>query len=141
MSTSRMARGLRIFPYGRNVAAVVSAVMKKDRQDAAQKLRLVVRIGDPFHGGGGGGGRAGPQSLPPPVVASQRRLRSRPPPCPRSLRRVRRLVLLARANHPWASPPRFERCPPRRALTRRGARVADFDTDINVSDYFGGKFF
>jgi hypothetical protein len=27
MSTSRMARGLRIFPYGRNIAAVVSAVM------------------------------------------------------------------------------------------------------------------
>jgi hypothetical protein len=34
MSTSRIARGLRIFPYGRNIAAVVSAVMNKDRQDA-----------------------------------------------------------------------------------------------------------
>jgi hypothetical protein len=97
MSTSRMAHGLRIFPYGRNVAAVVSAVMKKDRQDAAQKRRSVVRIGDPFHEakrarGGGGGYKV----------------------CPR------RLVLLARANHPWASPPRFERFPPQRVLTRRG---------------------
>jgi hypothetical protein len=35
MSTSRIARGLRIFPYGRNIAAVVSAVMNKDCQDAA----------------------------------------------------------------------------------------------------------
>jgi hypothetical protein len=33
--TSRMARNLKVFPYGRNIAAVVSAVMNKDRQDAA----------------------------------------------------------------------------------------------------------
>jgi hypothetical protein len=32
---SRMARDLRVFPYERNIAAVVSAVMNKDRQDAA----------------------------------------------------------------------------------------------------------
>jgi hypothetical protein len=31
MSTSRIARGLRIFPYERNIAAAVSAVMNKDR--------------------------------------------------------------------------------------------------------------
>jgi hypothetical protein len=47
MSTYRIARGLRIFPYGRNIAAVVSAVMNKDRQDAAQKRRAVVRIAVP----------------------------------------------------------------------------------------------
>jgi hypothetical protein len=35
ISTSHMARGLRIFPYRRNVVAVVSAVMERDRQDAA----------------------------------------------------------------------------------------------------------
>jgi hypothetical protein len=29
--TSRMARELKIFPYGRNIAVVVSAVMEKDR--------------------------------------------------------------------------------------------------------------
>jgi hypothetical protein len=46
--TSRMARDLKIFPYGQNVSAVVSAVMEKDRQDAAQKRRAVVRIRDPF---------------------------------------------------------------------------------------------
>jgi hypothetical protein len=33
--TSRMAHDLKVFPYGRNIAAVVSAVMEKDRQDAA----------------------------------------------------------------------------------------------------------
>jgi hypothetical protein len=33
--TSRMARDLKIFPYEWNIAAVVSAVMEKDRQDAA----------------------------------------------------------------------------------------------------------
>jgi hypothetical protein len=33
--TSRMAHDLKIFPYERNIAVVVSAVMEKDRQDAA----------------------------------------------------------------------------------------------------------
>jgi hypothetical protein len=33
--TSRMARDLRVFPYGQNIVVVVSAVMNKDRQDAA----------------------------------------------------------------------------------------------------------
>jgi hypothetical protein len=41
---SRMARDLRVFPYGRNIAAVVSAVMNKDRQEAAQKRRAVIRL-------------------------------------------------------------------------------------------------
>jgi hypothetical protein len=43
-----MARDLKVFPYGRNIAAVVSAVMEKDHQDAAQKRRVVVRIVDPM---------------------------------------------------------------------------------------------
>jgi hypothetical protein len=30
-----MACDLRVFPYGRNIVVVVSAVMNKDRQDAA----------------------------------------------------------------------------------------------------------
>jgi hypothetical protein len=48
MFTSRMACDLKIFPYGRNIAVVVSVVMEKDRQNAAPKRRVVVRIGDPF---------------------------------------------------------------------------------------------
>jgi hypothetical protein len=39
--TSRMARELKIFPYGWNIAAVVLVVMDKDRQDAARKRRAV----------------------------------------------------------------------------------------------------
>jgi hypothetical protein len=103
-----MARDLKIFPYRRNVAAIVSAVMEKDRQDAAQKRRAVVRIGDPFREAKR---VRGERSLSPPTAASQRRLRSRPPLGLRSL---------ARANHPWASPSRGEGCPPRRMLMRWG---------------------
>jgi hypothetical protein len=43
-----MACDLKVFPYRRNIAVVVSAVMNKDRQDAAQKRRAVVRIADPM---------------------------------------------------------------------------------------------
>jgi hypothetical protein len=42
--TCRMVRDLRVFPYGWNIAAVVSAVMDKDRQEAAQKRRAVIRL-------------------------------------------------------------------------------------------------
>jgi hypothetical protein len=42
--TSRMVRDLRVFPYGRNIAAVVSAVMDKDHQEATQKHRAVIRL-------------------------------------------------------------------------------------------------
>jgi hypothetical protein len=38
---------MKIFPYGWNVAAVVSAVMEKDRQDASRKRRVFARVGDP----------------------------------------------------------------------------------------------
>ena len=42
--TSRMVRKWRVFPYGWNIAAVVSAVMDKDRQGAAQKRQAAVRL-------------------------------------------------------------------------------------------------
>jgi hypothetical protein len=87
MFMSRMARDLKIFPYGRNIAAVVSAVMEKDRQDAALKRRAVVRIGDPFceaKKARGGGAR----SLPPRAAASRRRRRTRSSLGPGSLRQV-----------------------------------------------------
>jgi hypothetical protein len=45
--TSRLAREMKIFPYGRNVVAVVSAVMEKDRQDVLRKRRAFARVGDP----------------------------------------------------------------------------------------------
>jgi hypothetical protein len=37
--TSRLARELRIFAYGRNIGVVVSTVMEKDCQDAQRKKR------------------------------------------------------------------------------------------------------
>jgi hypothetical protein len=64
--TSRMARDLRVFPYGWNIAAVVSAVMNKDRRDAAQKHRPVVRMVDPV--------REEARRLRPPAAASWCRL-------------------------------------------------------------------
>ena len=42
--TSRMARDLKVFPYGRNIAAVVSTVMEKDRQDAVRKRWAVTSV-------------------------------------------------------------------------------------------------
>jgi hypothetical protein len=43
-----MVHDLKVCPYGLNIAAVVSAVMERDRQDAAQKRRTIVRIADPM---------------------------------------------------------------------------------------------
>ena len=40
--TSRMVREWKVFPYERNIAAVVSAVMDKDRQGVAQKRQDTV---------------------------------------------------------------------------------------------------
>jgi hypothetical protein len=49
--TFQLARDLNIFPYGRNIGVVVSAVMEKDRQDARRKKRQSpVRLVDPRQG-------------------------------------------------------------------------------------------
>jgi hypothetical protein len=47
MFTSRLAREMKNFPYGRNVATVVMAVIEKDRQDVSWKRRAFARVGDP----------------------------------------------------------------------------------------------
>jgi hypothetical protein len=46
MFTSRLAREMKIFPYGRNVGVVVSVVMEKDRQGAPWKRRAFARVGN-----------------------------------------------------------------------------------------------
>jgi hypothetical protein len=69
MFTSRLAHEMKIFPYGRNVAVVVSAVMEKDRQDAPWKRRAFARVGDPSHEVKMAWGS---QGLPPPAPASLR---------------------------------------------------------------------
>jgi hypothetical protein len=47
--TSRLAREMKIFPYGRNVGAVVSTVMENDRQYVSRKRRAFARMADPRH--------------------------------------------------------------------------------------------
>jgi hypothetical protein len=72
MFRPRMARELKIFPYGRNIVVVVSAVMDKDRQDTVQKRRAITRVGDPIREVKrvrGGAKSAAPGSSKPPPVA------------------------------------------------------------------------
>jgi hypothetical protein len=70
--TSRLASEMKIFPYGRNIAAVVSTVMDKDRQDVARKRRAFTRVGDPSRevkrAWGGAKSIAPGNSKPPPVA-------------------------------------------------------------------------
>jgi hypothetical protein len=95
--TSCMARDLKVFPYGQNIAAVVSTVMEKDRQDAAQKRRAVVRIGDPLREAkkARGSVKAAAPGSSKPVPATKLAT-----PGIARRRRVRRLPLLARASRP-----------------------------------------
>jgi hypothetical protein len=71
MFTFCMARELKIFPYGRNIATVVSAVMDKDRQDAARKRWAITRVGDPMREvkrAWGGTKSAAPRGSKPPLA-------------------------------------------------------------------------
>ena len=116
--TSRMVREWRVFPYGRNIAAVVSAVMDKDRQGAAQKRQAVVRLHEarPKRQRGAakaaapGGGKpplaaksGAPTSSKAPVVPNRRRLCRRPAGCRRPRRRPERCR--CQANVSPTSPP------------------------------------
>jgi hypothetical protein len=81
--TSRMVRDWRVFPYGRNIAAIVSAVMDKDRQGAAQKRQVVVRLPEARPKRSRGTAKAAA-----PTEASRRWRRSRPPLGPAGCRRL-----------------------------------------------------
>jgi hypothetical protein len=72
-----MAHDLKVFPYERNIAAVVSVVMERDRQDVAQKRRAVVRIADPMREAKKA---RGTRRLLHLAVANRCRLRNRPSP-------------------------------------------------------------
>jgi hypothetical protein len=84
MFTSRLARELKIFPYGWNIAAVVSTVMDKDCQDATRKRRSFTRVGDPSHEvkkvQGITKSAAPGNSKPPPVAKSAAPGPSKPSP-------------------------------------------------------------
>jgi hypothetical protein len=86
--TSRMVRDWKVFPYGRNIAAVVSAVMDKDCQGAAQKRQAVVRLHEARPKRQRGAAKAtAPGVGQPSVVPSLRRLPLRPAGCRRPRRR------------------------------------------------------
>jgi hypothetical protein len=128
MSTSRIARGLRIFPYGRNIVVVVSALMNKDRQDAAQKRRAVIRLADPrreMKKARGSAKAAAPSSSQP--VAK--------PAVPGSSKASES----AKAVVAGRTKPTPGEAAKGRELPSSGKRVADFGTNISMEDYFVGK--
>jgi hypothetical protein len=132
MSTSRIARGLRIFPYGRNIVVVVSAVMNKNRQDAAQKRRAIIRIADPRREAKRAWGSAkavAPGSSQPMPAAK--------PAAPGS---GKSSASTKTAGAGGTKPPPVEAAKVRE-LPSPGKRVADFGTNISVEDYFFGKVF
>jgi hypothetical protein len=97
-----------VFPYGQNIAAVVSAVMDKDRQGAAQKRQAVVRLHEARLKRQRGAAKAPAPGGPKSAKAA-----------PSS----GRLPEAAKAA---------------RGLPPPGKRVADFATDICVEDYLVG---
>jgi hypothetical protein len=84
MFTSRLAREMKIFPYGRNFGVVVSIVLEKDRQDAPRKRQAFARVGTR---GARSKWRGRARSLSPLVPACLRLARLAPAcrclPCPR----------------------------------------------------------
>jgi hypothetical protein len=131
MSTSRIARGLRIFPYGRNIVVVVSAVMNKDRQDAAQKRRAVIRIADPRREAkrARGSAKAAAPGSSQPMPATK-------PVAPGS----DKLSASTKTAAASGTKPLSVEAAKGRELPSPGKRVADFGTNISVEDYFVGKF-
>jgi hypothetical protein len=133
--TSRMARDLKVFPYGRNIVVVVSAVMNKDRQDAAQKRRAVVRIADPRREAK----RArGARRLLLSAVASRCRLRNRPRPDSARRRRARRLPPLAEPSLPRADPRKDGSCLRRGDMLPTSARTSVSRIILLVSFFLTG---
>jgi hypothetical protein len=136
--TSRFAREMKIFPYGRNIAAVVSTVMDKDRQDAARKRRAFTRVEDPSREvkrARGGVKSIAPGSSKPPTAAK--------PVVPRpSESLVGARVVASGVGKPPSVEPMMERRPPSPVRADEAALGgADFDTDICVEDYLIGEFF
>jgi hypothetical protein len=130
-----MVREWRVFPYGRNIAAVVSAVMDKDRQGAAQKRQAVVRLVEarpkkPW----GAAKAAAPGRGKSPLAAKSG--------APASSKALEATTGAGGSKSTKAVPPSSgvpEVAKAARALSSAGKRVADFATDISVDDYLGGK--
>jgi hypothetical protein len=127
--TSRMVCEWKVFPYGRNIAAVVSAVMDKDRQRAAQKRQAVVRLHEARPKRQRGAAKAtAPGGGQPPLAAKS--------VVPASSRAPEAAAAAGGSKTAKAVP---EAVKSARGLPPPGKRVADFATDISVDDYLGGK--
>ena len=134
--TSRMARELKIFPYGRNIVDVVSVVMEKDRQDAARKRRAITRVGDPFREAkkARGGMKSATPGSSKPVPAMKLAA-----PGHSKASASAKVAASGASKPPPSGPVKGRRLPSPARTDGAAARVADFDTDISVDDYFVGK--
>jgi hypothetical protein len=133
--TSRMVREWRVFPYGRNIAAVVSAVMDKDRQGAAQKRQAVVRLHEARPKRQRGAAKAAaPGGGKPPLAAKSA--------VPASGKAPEAAAAVGGSKSAKAAPASSrvpEAAKAARELSPPGKRIADFATDISVDDYLVGK--
>jgi hypothetical protein len=123
-----MVRDMRVFPYGRNIAAVVSTVMDKDRQEAAQKRRAVIRLPEarPKRA------RGTAKSTAPGDSQSTLAAKSAAP----GSSKVPEGVKAAGAGGAKSASAGAAKA---RELSSPGKRVADFGTDISLDDYLVGK--
>jgi hypothetical protein len=133
-----MARDLKIFPYGRNIVVVVSAVMEKDHQDAAQKRRVVIRLADPFREV-----KKAQAAAKSAALGSNKPLLVAKPAAPGHSKASAsaKAAGTGASKPPPGGPVKGWRLPSPARMGGAAARVADFDTDISVADYFVGKFF
>jgi hypothetical protein len=135
--TSRMVRAWKVFPYGRNIAAVVFAVMDKDRQGVAQKRQAVVKLHEarPKRQRGAAKATAPGGGQPPLAAKSVVPASSRAPDAAKAA--VTGGPKSAKAAPSSSEVP--EAAKAARGLPPPGKRVADFATDISVDDYLVGK--
>jgi hypothetical protein len=123
-----MVRDLRVFPYGRNIAAVVSAVMDKDRQEATQKRRAVIRLSEARPKRARGTAKAAAPGGGQPTLAAKSA-------APGSSK----VPEVAKAAGAGATKSASAGAAKARELPSPGKRVADFGTNISVDDYLVGK--
>jgi hypothetical protein len=126
--TSSMVHDLRVFPYGRNIATVVSAVMDKDRQEAAQKRRAVIRLPEARPKRVRGTAKAAAPSGSQTSLAAK----SSSP----GSSKVPDVVKAAGAGGAKSASAGATKA---RELPSPGKRIADFSTDISVDDYLTSK--
>jgi hypothetical protein len=133
--TSRMVHQWRVFPYGRNIGAVVWAVMDKDRQGAAQKRQATIRIHEARPKRQRGTAKAAASSGGKPPLAAKAGA-SAPSKAPETAAGAR-VSKLTKVVPPASGVAEASKAA--RTLPPPGKRVADFGTDISVDDYLGGE--